>query len=225
MCPRLVFGSGLTRKLVVDGGHLAGDHGGALVEVEVRPLQAQALSSSAPSGGHEHPCREVTVLSDEVQEPAELVRCPGVGPAAANRADRRRIGGIGDVACQAAPPHCVLQSGVDDRVDVAHGPRLQACRRLLLRSSRRGLAPREGGDGVASEAATRRELHRYGICHLLPGPAFSPKLRYPAATRRTSSGGCWRSGGVGGRRPLSSSRRYRSLRSIGVRFCSGMPPM
>lgn len=137
---------------MVDRRDLAGDDGRGPVEIDVGPAEAEALAAPAAGGRDEDPRRQVAVVDDEAEERPELLGRPRRPLAESRRTDRRGSGGVGHVAGDAVPAHGVLHGGVEDRVDVAHRPRVEPGRWRHPRRRWLLAAAVEGGHGVAGDA-------------------------------------------------------------------------
>ena len=93
------------------------------LQVNRSPGQAEQFASAHPGGGEQQPHRGQAVAAGGLEEGPELVGRPH-GPLLTG--DTWRVGGIGDVAGDEAPPHRIAERLVQQDVDVADALGLEA---------------------------------------------------------------------------------------------------
>jgi hypothetical protein len=128
------------------------------VEVDVRPPEAECLASPHARRRQQHPQRVLPVarVGRGGQESTQRRRVPGVD-AVRLRAASGRVGSVGGITGEPAPPHGVLQGPVEDGVHVVDRPRVEA-RPDLLTVLRIGVATEEAGERVLRDVV--------GLAHL-----------------------------------------------------------
>lgn len=97
--------------VVVVGGELVEHGGGAALEVDVGPAEAEDLASSGAAGGGERPGVSVAVVAEPVEEMAEVVFGPGVAAGLVPAWLFRNGCCFCDVAVDPVPAECIAERG------------------------------------------------------------------------------------------------------------------
>ena len=138
--------------VVVVGGELVEHGGGAAVEVDVGPAQAEDFAAAGAAGGAERPGVAVAAVAEPCEEALEVVGGPGLAGELVDLAGLGDGGCFGDVAVDAVPAQRVGEGFGDDAVDHADGSRRQVSLGVWGVASVLALATDGAGDGMAGDA-------------------------------------------------------------------------
>lgn len=126
--PSATVGLGLAdRHLAAGLDHRLHDTQPTRIKIKVGPPKTERLSPPKSRSGQQYPQRIEPVLlgAARLEETTKRAAIPSVNAARLVR-DPRRIGGVGRVTGKATPANRVPEGAVHDRVDVGHGPGVEA---------------------------------------------------------------------------------------------------